>query len=62
MKLTTVQADHRIIAPENTPGFQIDVSYAIIKPATSNSFPEMLGDYKHLLGATTGKAGGVQDG
>ncbi|KAF9695044.1 hypothetical protein EKO04_006774 [Ascochyta lentis] len=60
-RITT--ADHQIIAPEDTPGFGIDVSYAKIKPSTPDSFPEMQdGGYKHLLRATSGRAGGVQDG
>ncbi|KAH6644006.1 common central domain of tyrosinase-domain-containing protein [Boeremia exigua] len=58
-RITT--ADHRIIAPEDTPGFQIDVSYAKIKPPTPDSFPEMQGGgYKQLLRATSGKSGGAQ--
>ncbi|KAF1930387.1 Di-copper centre-containing protein [Didymella exigua CBS 183.55] len=59
-RITT--ADHRIITPEDTPGFQIDVSYAKMKAATANSFPEMQdGGFKHLPRATSGRAGGVQD-
>ncbi len=63
LELTIAQADHKIIAPEDTPGFQIDVSYAKIKPATPDSFPEMQGGgYKQLLRATSGKVGGAQSG
>ncbi|KAJ4338876.1 hypothetical protein N0V87_003561 [Didymella glomerata] len=59
-RITT--ADHQIIAPEDTPGFQIDVSYAKMKAATANSFPEILGGgFQHLRHATSGRAGGVQN-
>lgn len=59
-RLIIVKADHRIVAPEDTPGFQIEVSYAKIKPPTPDSFPEMQGGgYKHLAGATQGKPGGI---
>jgi hypothetical protein len=48
-----------MVAPEDTPGFHIKVSYAKIKPPTADSFPEMQGDgYKQQLGATKGKPGG----
>jgi len=57
----TTQADHRITAPEDTPGFQIEVSYAKMKPATPDSFPEMVGGgYKQLWQATFEKSGGAQ--
>ncbi|KAJ8112746.1 hypothetical protein OPT61_g4959 [Boeremia exigua] len=60
-RITT--ADHRIIAPEDTPGFKIEVSYAKIKPATPDSFPEMQGGgYKELSRATSGKSGGARKG
>lgn len=55
-----VQADHQIVAPQDTPGFQIEVSYAKIKPPTADSFPEMQGGgYRQLPGATRGKPGGA---
>ncbi|KAJ4318448.1 hypothetical protein N0V94_004403 [Neodidymelliopsis sp. IMI 364377] len=58
-----ITADHQIVAPEDTPGFEIEVSYAKIKPPTPDSFPEMQdGGYKHLLRATSGRAGGAQEG
>ncbi|KAF2996411.1 hypothetical protein E8E13_002136 [Curvularia kusanoi] len=56
-RITT--ADHTIVAPADTPGFQIEMSYAKIKPPTANSFPEMQGGYRPLFGATRGKPGGA---
>jgi tyrosinase len=57
-----VQADHQIVAPEDTPGFEIEVSYAKMKAATADSFPEIHGGgFQHLVGATSGRVGGQDD-
>ncbi|KAH7091062.1 hypothetical protein FB567DRAFT_588966 [Paraphoma chrysanthemicola] len=50
------------VFPEEVPGLEIEVSWAKFTPPTPKSFPEVQnGGFKHLMFATTGKAGGVND-
>jgi hypothetical protein len=52
-----------VIAAWNAPGFEIDVSWAKMTPAAPDSFPRLQGGgFRRLVHATSGKAGGVQDG
>jgi hypothetical protein len=51
------------VHPDDAAGFEIDVSYAKILPPTPDTFPEIQdGGFKHLMYATSGRAGGVSEG
>jgi hypothetical protein len=50
------------VSPEEVLGLEIEVSWAKFTPPTLSTFPEVQdGGFKHLMFATTGKAGGVND-
>jgi hypothetical protein len=58
-----LQADDKYVHPDDAAGFEIDVSYAKILPPTPDTFPEIQdGGFKHLMYATSGRAGGVSEG
>ena len=48
------------VTPESMAEVEIGVSWAKVKPATPNAFPEVQeGGFKHLVHATSRRAGGV---